>query len=89
MRHLQAWQSLYEAEGIDSLTGPDGDIYVLADILRLYELSRQLDPVQAMAVHCLYLDMPDADAARLMKTDGTRPVSDYALEALQHLCAAF
>ncbi|MGD0607289.1 MAG: hypothetical protein ABSA53_27365 [Streptosporangiaceae bacterium] len=69
IRHLQAFQSLFEAEGIDCLTGPDGDVYCLADILRLRELSRHLDPVQVMAIECLYMDMADADAARLMNAE--------------------
>jgi hypothetical protein len=89
IRHLQAWQSLFEAEGVDSLTGPDGNIYCLADLLRLRELSRYLDPLQAMAIHCLYLDLPDAEAAQLMNTDGTRPVAEYADEGLRRLCAIF
>ena len=68
IRHLQEWQSLYEAEGTDTLTGPGGDVYCLADLLRLHELSRHLPPLQAMAIQCLYLDKTDADAARLMRT---------------------
>ena len=89
IRHLQEWQSLHEAEGIDSLTGPDGDIYCLADMLNLYDLSRHLDPLEALAIRCLYEDKPDAEAARLMATDGSRQVSDYALDGLRRLCAMF
>jgi len=87
IRHLQEWQSLHEAEGTDSLTGPDGSIYCLADMLHLYELSRRLDPLEALAIRCLYEDRPDAEAARLMATDGSRQVSDYALDGLRRLCA--
>jgi hypothetical protein len=86
MRNLQEWQSLYEAEGIDSLTGPDGDIYCLADLLRLRELSRHLEPLQAMAIQCLYEDLPDAEAARRMQTDG---VAGYAQAGLIRLCLMF
>jgi hypothetical protein len=89
IRHLQAWQSLYEAEGTDCLTGPDGDIYCLADLTRLYELSRHLDPLQALAIRCLYEDIPDAEAARMMSTDGSRQVSDYAQDGLRRLCVIF
>jgi hypothetical protein len=89
IRHLQEWQSLHEAEGIDSLTGPDGSVYCLADMLYLYGLSRHLDPLEALAIRCLYEDRPDAEAARLMATDGSRQVSDYALDGLRRLCAIF
>jgi len=87
-RHLQAFQSLFEAEGIDCLTGPDGDLYCLADILRLRELSRHLDPAQVMAIECLYMDMADADAARLMNAEAHQ-VSEYAYDGLRQLCAIF
>jgi len=85
-RNLQGFQSLYEAEGIDSLTGPDGEIYCLADLLRLRELSRHLEPLQAKAIYALYHDLPDSEAAKLMQTDG---VSEHAMAGLMLLCAMF
>jgi DNA-directed RNA polymerase specialized sigma24 family protein len=35
-RHLQAWTALYETEGKDTLTGPDGTEYCLHDIDHFY-----------------------------------------------------
>ena len=87
-RCLQVFESLFESEGIDHLSGPDGDVYCLADILRLQGLSQRLAPEQALAIHCIYLDMTDADAARLMNAEAHQ-VSEYAREGLRQLCAVF
>jgi hypothetical protein len=89
-RHLQAWHSLYEAEGIDVLTGPDGEEWALWDIDVLYEMSQHyLSVRQRQAIRlCLYENLSEARAARAMGTDESNPVTMYAssgLETLVHL----
>jgi hypothetical protein len=89
-RHLQAWHSLYEAEGIDVLTGPDGEEWALWDIDILYEMSQHyLSVRQRQAIKlCLYENLSEARAARAMGTDESNPVTMYAssgLETLVHL----
>lgn len=89
-RHLQAWHSLYEAEGIDVLTGPDGEEWSLWDIDNLYEMSQYyLSVRQRQAIKlCLYENLSEARAARAMGTDESNPVTMYAssgLETLVHL----
>lgn len=89
-RHLQAWHSLYEAEGIDVLTGPDGEEWSLWDIDVLYEMSQHyLSVRQRQAIKlCLYENLSEARAARSMGTDESNPVTMYAssgLETLVHL----
>src|ERR1700677_106743 len=88
-RYLQAFQALHEAEGIDCLTGPDGEDYCLADLVRLYAMRRYLPAVQAAAIQCLYEDRSDADAARISGSDGIRTLSEHAMEALTTLSAVF
>lgn len=89
-RHLQAWHSLYEAEGIDVLSGPDGEEWSLWDIDILYEMSQYyLSVRQRQAIKlCLYDNFSEARAARSMGTDESNPVTMYAssgLETLIHL----
>lgn len=89
-RHLQAWHSLYEAEGVDVLTGPDGEEWSLWDIDVLYEMSQHyLSVRQRQAIKlCLYENLSEARAARSMGTDESNPVTMYAssgLETLVHL----
>jgi hypothetical protein len=89
-RHLQAWHSLYEAEGTDVLTGPDGEEWSLWDIDILYEMSQHyLSVRQRQAIKlCLYENLSEARAARAMGTDESNPVTMYAssgLETLVHL----
>lgn len=89
-RHLQAWHSLYEAEGIDVLSGPDGEEWSLWDIDVLYEMSQHyLSVRQRQAIKlCLYENLSEARAARAMGTDESNPVTMYAssgLETLVHL----
>jgi hypothetical protein len=90
IRHLQAWHSLYEAEGTDVLTSPEGEEWSLWDIDILYEMSQYyLSARQRQAIRfCLYENLSEARAARAMGTDESIPVAMYAssgLETLVHL----
>lgn len=89
LRHLQSFESLHESEGIDTLPGPGGDLYCLADLLRLYEMRSILGHPQDLAIEGLYLDLTDADAAKKMGLPSPRMVADYVRTGLQHLCLVF
>lgn len=86
-RHLQAWHSLYEAEGIDILSGPDGEEWSLWDIDILYEMSQHyLSVRQRQAIKlCLYENLSEARAAKAMGTDESNPVTMYASSGLETL----
>ena len=86
-RHLQAWHSLYEAEGVDVLSGPDGEEWSLWDIDVLYEMSQHyLSVRQRQAIRlCLYENLSEARAAKAMGTDESNPVTMYASSGLETL----
>ena len=85
-RHFQDWTSLYEAEGIDTLTGGDGDEYSLWDLKYLYENLSRLPQRQQQAIE-LYLvqNMKEADAAVAMGVSITNPIGIYATVGLKKL----
>jgi hypothetical protein len=89
IRHLQAFESLHEAEGIDCLGGPDGEDYCLADLVRLYAMRRVLPPRQAAAIECIYQDMHPDVASLVARIGGPREVAAQALEGFASLCVMF
>ena len=91
LRNLQFFYSLYISEGIDTLTGPDGDIYSIFDIMSLFERRNALlSPRQAKAVELVfYQDMTERDAALLMGLQETAPVSSYASQGARTLAATW
>ena len=87
MRHLQAWQSLYETDNIDTITGPDGSIYHLTDIQYLYGCRTLLSPRQRQSIElCLYENVKEKDATFIMGVSVTNPVAMYATDGLSRLC---
>ncbi len=97
-RHLQAWQALYESDGTDTLTAPDGQEYCLQDIQQLYKFtqsdrmdsSAQLVPVlsgrQSQAIRMfLYENRRERDVAILMGVSETNPVASYATQGMVRL----
>ena len=85
-RYFQEWNSLYEAEGIDTLTGTNGDQYSLWDLKYLYENLWRLPKRQHQAIE-LYLvqNMREADAAVTMGVAVTNPIGIYATVGLNKL----
>ncbi len=85
-RHFQEWNSLYEAEGIDTLTGVNGDEYSLWDLKYLYENLHLLPKRQHQAIE-MYLvqNMREADAAVAMGVAVTNPIGIYATVGLTKL----
>lgn len=94
-RHLQAWNTLYETEGTDTITGPDGTEYCIHDIIRLYENAvngRQpngkhlLSPRQREAIQLFLIEnRPEREVARLMGVSEDNPVASYATQGLVRL----
>jgi hypothetical protein len=88
-RHLQSFEALFETEGIDTITGPDGTVYTVFDLRRLYDMRLGLlAPLRARAIELfLYRDMREQDAAREMGLGADTPVAIYATQGLKILAA--
>lgn len=86
-RHLQAWQSLYETEGTDTITGPDGAQYCIHDIWTLYhEGVPQLSPRQREAITLFLLhNLPERTVAQIMSVSPDNPVASYATQGMIRL----
>lgn len=86
-RHLQAFHSAYESDGIDTITDPDtGDLYCLWDLDYLRTQLWRLPPRQRQAIElCLIRNLKESDAAKEMGVSPTNPVSMYATSGLQKL----
>jgi DNA-directed RNA polymerase specialized sigma24 family protein len=86
LRNLQAFRSLYESEGTDTLIAPDGTEWSLWDIQYLYECRVHLSPRQRQAIElCLYRNIKEREAARMMGVSETSPVAVYANNGLKRI----
>jgi hypothetical protein len=86
-RHLQAWESLFASDNVDSITGPDGATYELADIQYLYGCRTMLSPRQRQSIElCLYENVKEKDATLIMGVSPTNPVAMYATNGLRRIC---
>ena len=85
-RNLQIFRAAFEADGIDSITGPDGTVYNLFDIEYLYAQLYRLSPRQKQAIElCLIMNIREKDAAVLMGVSPSNPVAAYATDGLVKL----
>lgn len=94
-RHLQAWNTLYETEGTDTIKGPDGTEYCIHDIVRLYQNAvngrgpngkHLLSPRQREAIQMFLIEnRPEREVARLMGVSEDNPVASYATQGLVRL----
>lgn len=86
-RNLQAFRAFYEAEGQDTITGPDGRQYCLFDVEHLYDQVRVLSPRQRQAIElCLVSNVKEKEASRIMGVSETNPVMMYATNGLKRIC---
>lgn len=85
-RNLQSFEALYEAEGINTLRAPDGRDWTVWDLQYLYSCRTRLSPRQQQAIElCLYANMKEREAARMMGIQESTPVSTYANNGLKRL----
>jgi hypothetical protein len=94
-RHLQAWNTLYETEGKDTIKGPDGTEYCIHDIVLLYQNAvnghgdngkHLLSPRQREAIQLFLIEnRPEREVARLMGVSEDNPVASYATQGLVRL----
>lgn len=87
LRNLQSFEALHESMGIDSITSPiDGEIWTLWDLQYLYSCRTLLSPRQRQAIElCLYDNIKESEAARIMGLRPTTPVAVYANNGLRKL----
>lgn len=87
-RNIQQFRALYEAEGIDEITAPDGEVYSLFDVEYLYGQIHRLPLRQRQAIElCLVQNIREAEAAVMMGVSVTNPVAMYATSGLEKLVA--
>jgi len=85
-RNLQAFRAVFEAEGVETLSGPDGQVWNLWDLEYLYEQIVFLPPRQRQAIQlCLFANIKETDAAVMMGVSPTNPVSMYAASGIRKL----
>ena len=85
-RGLQVFESYYERDGIDTVLDPRGVEWSVWDVRYLYSCRDRLSPRQAQAIElCLYRNIKESDAARLMGIQESSPVSIYANNGLRRL----
>lgn len=85
-RNLQAFESLRETEGIDTIRDPSGLDWCLWDVQYLYSCRDRLSPRQRQAIElCLYANIKEREAARMMGISETSPVAIYANNGLRRL----
>lgn len=86
-RSYQSWLALFETEGIDTIPGPNGEVYSLWDVQYLLGIAlSRLPPRQAEAIRlCLVEGSREQDAAVKMGVSVTNPVASYATAGLRNL----
>lgn len=86
MRNLQAFEALHETEGIDTIHAPSGEEWCLWDIQYLYACRVMLSPRQKQAIElCLYANIKEREAAKIMGIGESSPVAVYANNGLKRL----
>jgi hypothetical protein len=87
--YLQEFQALFEAHGIDTIVGPDGDRYNYFDLQNLFEKRFSLPRHQAAAIQeCCYADLDGAHSATALGADANQVEQD-ADEGLRALCEMY
>jgi hypothetical protein len=86
-RNLRQFEALYEAEGVDTIKGPDGSEYCLFDIKRIYEARVLLSLRQSQAIAMFLVDdIRERDVAGGLGVSEVNPVAIYATQGLRRLC---
>lgn len=86
LKNLQAFEALYENEGIDTIRDPQGQDWSLWDLQYLYSCRYLLSPRQRQAIElCLYDNVKEREAAKIMGISERSPVAVYANNGLRRL----
>lgn len=87
-RNLQAFEALHETEGIDTIRDPSGQDWCLWDVQYLYQSRSHLSPRQQQAIElCLYANIKEREAAKMIGVGESTPVAIYANNGLRRLIA--
>lgn len=85
-RHLQAFRSVYESEGVDTIVGPGGEEICLWDLESLYDRLSILPPRQHQAIELfLVQNIREDEVAVMMGIAPTNPIGIYASLGLEKL----
>lgn len=99
-RHLMAFRSIYESDGVNEITAPNGTVWSLFDIeylyreamrrptgVKPYDLLHPCLPIrQQQAIELfLILNLPEDEAAVIMGLSPTNPIGMYATSGLTKL----
>ena len=88
--HLQEFQALSEAHGIDTIVGPDGDKYNLFDMQALFGKRFMLPRAQAAAIElACYDDLEGFYIATALGTGDPEQVERDAQAGLRTLCELY
>lgn len=89
LRNLLAWRAAYETSGTDTITGPDGNTWVLWDLEELYRIAvhTSLLPTRARQAIELFLvqNQSEADVAKIMRIKSSNPTGMYATSGIVRL----
>jgi DNA-directed RNA polymerase specialized sigma subunit len=87
LKNLEAFRSLFEAEGVDTITAPGGVLYSLHDLEYLYEARVHLSRRQREAIELfLVQNIREKDVAKIMQVSETNPIAIYATQGLVKIC---
>jgi hypothetical protein len=86
-RYLQEFRSLYELEGVEEVTTPQGNSWSLWDLEYLYKQAADLlTPAQYRAITLFLInDIREQDAAEMMGVSRTNPIGMYAALGLSRM----
>jgi len=76
LENLQQFEALFENEGIETVTGPDGQRYNLFDLKNIYGRRFLLDQEEAVAI----------EVSLYHSANGHKPDDPYILDILRKLC---
>jgi predicted DNA-binding protein (UPF0251 family) len=86
LKNLVAFRSLFEAEGVDTIYGPDGVAYSLHDLEYLYSQRVHLSDRQRQAIELfLVQNLKEKDVARWMGVSESTPVAQYATDGMKKI----
>lgn len=89
-RRLVLWRTIYESDGVEIITLPDGHTEVsIHDVEYLLSLTEILPLRHRQAIYlCLVWNYSEEEAAEAIRIDISNPVAQYATAGLRQLLSA-